>query len=70
MLKRLGYFLIGCLVVLIVVYVGHMMLGMIGLPGDIVQFCYVILGILALVAVVYLAWQVFSGGSWPGGPGP
>ena len=61
MLRKAAYFLIGCLLIVIGVYVAHMVLGLLGLPGGIEQFAYVVVALLALVGIIYLAYTMFSG---------
>lgn len=70
MIGKLFYFLGGILVIVIVWYICTLVIGIINLPGPISSLAVIILGLLALVAVVYLAIRLFGGGPplTPGGP--
>lgn len=59
MLAALLYFLVGCLVIGVVLYVAHLVLGMTHLPPQVKQIAYVVIGLIALVALVMLALSVF-----------
>jgi hypothetical protein len=62
MLTALLTFLIGCLVLAGVIYVIHLMLGMLTLPPEMRQIALVIVGLIGLVVLIILAVNVFQGG--------
>jgi hypothetical protein len=61
MLRSLGIFLVGVLVIVIVVYVLHLLLGMLALPADVTTMANLIVGLLALIGAVILGMKVFRG---------
>ncbi len=65
MIKRVGLTLIYVLAIIIIAYVLHLAVGLIGLPGNIESFCDLIIALLALFGIVYLAYLLFTGGSPP-----
>ena len=62
MLTALLYFLIGCLVLAVVIYVLKLVLDMLTLPDQVKQIGLVIVGLIGLVIVLILAVNVFQGG--------
>lgn len=62
MLAALLTFLIGCLVLAVVLYVVHLVMGMIDLPPNVRQIALLIVGLIALVVLIMLAVNVFQGG--------
>lgn len=67
MLSGLLTFLVGCLVLAVVLYVVHLLMGMIDLPPNVKQIALVIVGLIALVILVMLAVRAFQGGGAPWG---
>lgn len=63
MLGALLTFLIGCLVLAAVIYVVHLVLGMLTLPDPMKQIALVIIGLIGLVVLLMLAANVFQGGA-------
>lgn len=62
MLGSLLMFLVGCLVLAVVLYVVHLVMGMIDLPPAVRQIALIIIGLIALIVLIMLAVQVFQGG--------
>lgn len=62
MLGALLAFLVGCLVLAVVLYVVHLVMGMIDLPPNVRQIALVIIGLIALIVLIMLVVQVFNGG--------
>lgn len=62
MLSALLVFLIGCLVLAVVIYVVHLLMGMIELPPQVKQIALLILGLIFLIVILMLALSVYSGG--------
>lgn len=62
MLRALAYFLVGCLVLAVVIYVCSLILALLALPPAISHIALIILGLLGLLALVWLAVRVFKGG--------
>ncbi len=62
MLGALLTFLVGCLVLAIVVYVVHLLMGMIELPPEVRKIALLILGLICFVVIIMLAVSVFRGG--------
>jgi Na+/phosphate symporter len=61
-------FLIGCLVLVVVIYVLHLVIDMLTLPPQVRQIGLVIVGLIGFLVVVYLA---FGAMAWPAaGPHP
>lgn len=60
MITSLIYFLITVLIILVVLYVFNIVLARCGLPADIVQVAKIIVGLVALVAVLIAALYVFG----------
>ncbi len=55
-------FLIGCLVLLCVLYVVNLVMGQIPLPDPIKQIALIVIGLIGLVILLMLAVNVFQGG--------
>lgn len=62
MLSALLIFLIGCLVLAVVIYVFHLVLGMLTLPEPVKQIALIIVGLIGLVILLILAVNVYNGG--------
>ncbi len=62
MLSALLAFLVGCLVLAVVIYVVHLVLGMLQLPAPITQIALLIFGLIGLVILIALAVSVYQGG--------
>ena len=61
MLTALLYFLVGCLVLCVVLYVVSLVLNRLALPPDIRQIALAILGLIGFIVLVILALNVFQG---------
>jgi hypothetical protein len=61
MLWALVIFLVGCLVVVVVVYVLHLVLDQLTLPPNVKQIALAIIALIGLIVVVILALGVFRG---------
>ena len=66
MLSALLVFLIGALILAVVVYVCHMIIGMISLPEPINRIALLIVGLIGLVLLLILTIGIYSGG-WRAG---
>jgi hypothetical protein len=66
MLGALLVFLVGCLVLAVVIYVIHLIMGMLTLPDPVKQIALLILGLIGLIALIALAVNVFNGGDLSG----
>jgi protein-S-isoprenylcysteine O-methyltransferase Ste14 len=66
MLRALGVFLVGALILAVVLYVAHLVIGLLTLPPAIAQLALIIIGLLGLIALIYLAVYAFR--NTPGGP--
>lgn len=62
MLSALLVFLIGVLVLSVVLYICHLVLGMLTLPANIKQIALAVIGLIGLIVLIMLAVQVFGGG--------
>lgn len=62
MLYALLVFLVGALILACVLYVIHLVVGMLTLPPQVKQIALVIVGLIGLVILVILAVNVFQGG--------
>jgi hypothetical protein len=62
MLGGLLTFLLGCLVLAVVLYVVHLVVGMLDLPPNVKQIATIIIALIGLIVLVVLAINVFSGG--------
>jgi hypothetical protein len=62
MLGALLTFLLGCLVLAIIIYVLHLILGMLSLPPEVKQIALLIIGLIGLIVLIMLAVNVFRGG--------
>ena len=63
MLMALLWFLIGCLVLAVVLYVAKLILDMLTLPPNVRQIALIIIGLIGLIALLILALNVFGGGA-------
>lgn len=69
MLGSLLVFLVGCLVLAVVLYVVHLVMGMLTLPDQVKQIALCIIGLIGLIVLIMLAVNVFNGGGLNlGGP--
>jgi hypothetical protein len=59
-------FLVGCLVLVVVLYVLHLVIDMLTLPPQVRQIGLVIIGLIGFLVVIYLAFGALA---WPA-PGP
>ncbi len=62
MLGGLLTFLVGCLVLAVILYVVNLVMGLIELPAQIKQIALIIIGLIALVLLIYLAIAAMQGG--------
>lgn len=62
MLGALLTFLIGCLVLVVILYTVHVVIGMLTLPAQVKQIALLIIGLIGLIALIMLAMSVFRGG--------
>ncbi len=62
MIGGLIYFLVGCLILCVVLYVVNLVLGMIDLPANIKQIGLVIIGLIGFLVLIALALGAFRGG--------
>lgn len=62
MLNSLLVFLIGCLILACVLYVCHLIIGMLELPPPVRQIALIIIGLIGLVILLILATGAFGGG--------
>ena len=65
MLRALGTFLVGALVLAVILYVVNLIMGLLTLPPALAQIALIIIGLLGLLALIYLAVNAFKG---TGGP--
>jgi uncharacterized membrane protein len=56
-------FLIGCLVIIVVLAVVKIVMRKIEIDADVKQIVWLIIGLVALVVLIYLAVGAFGGGS-------
>ena len=64
MLGGLLTFLLGCLILAVVLYVVHLVIGMLDLPGNVKQIATVIIALIGLIVLIILAINVFGGGGF------
>jgi hypothetical protein len=57
----LFYFLIGCLVLVVVLYAIHLVLPWFALPAEVNRLVMLIVGALGLIALLYLAYRALFG---------
>jgi hypothetical protein len=63
MLIALLYFLVGCLVLAVVLYVAKLILGMLDLPPPVQQIALIIIGLVGLIFLILLVMNVMPSGS-------
>ena len=57
-------FLLGCLVLVVVLYIAKVVMEMIPLPAQVKQIAYLILGLIALLVLINLAMRAMGNGGW------
>lgn len=63
MLTSLVYFLIACLVLVVVLWVAKVILDQLTLPANVKQIAYVVLGVVGLIVLLLIVLRVFGGGA-------
>lgn len=61
MLVRFGKFLLGLFVIVVAAYVINLVIPLLSVPDDIAHLAKIIIGLLALVTIVYMAYKMLSG---------
>jgi hypothetical protein len=62
MLMALLYFLVGCLVLAVVLYVAKLILAMMDLPPPVQQIALIIIGLVGLICLLVLVFSVLPSG--------
>lgn len=60
MLRALGVFLVGALVLAIIIYISNLLIGLMVLPAAVAQIALIIIGLLGLLALIYLTVRAFN----------
>jgi uncharacterized membrane protein len=69
MLYALLAFLVGCLVLAVVIYVAKLIIDMLDLPAQVKQIALIILGLIGLIFILILCYNVFTNGvPWDAAP--
>jgi hypothetical protein len=69
MLRALLWFLCGAFALCVVLWVVHLLIGMMDLPPPIAQLAITIIGLIGLVVLLILCVRVFNNPGPPGTPG-
>lgn len=64
-LKAVLLFLVGCLVLAVVVYICHLVIGFLALPAAIAQIAVLVVGLGGLIVLFVLAYNVYIGAGGP-----
>ncbi len=60
MLAGLLYFLVGCLILVVVIYVARLVIDMLGLPEPVKQIALIIIGLVCLIIILGLVFHVIG----------